>query len=191
MAHDSTSPTATPAGPTLGGRSSFLPQWMRQSLEHLSMKTNMEEYGTSPPENESLFLHEGKLPTYSMATLADGNKKPDGLMFRARDLIVPRAPRSLSVAPAVPSTVGIATTGTSADQVCPSASAPQSAATTPTVTPQQSPTFFRKILANSDLGYSQCKGGAAPEAGTSYMARLVPVSCVTNFDLNAVSPTSW
>lgn len=91
--------------------------------------------------------------------VADGNKKPDGLMFRARDLIVPRAPRSLSVAPAVPSTVGIATTGTSADQVCPSASAPQSAATTPTVTPQQSPTFFRKILANSDLGYSQCKGG--------------------------------
>lgn len=68
MAHDSTAPTATPAGPTLGGRSSFLPQWMRQSLEHLSMKTNMEEYGTSPPENESLFLHEGKLPTYSMAT---------------------------------------------------------------------------------------------------------------------------
>ncbi|OQR69622.1 hypothetical protein BIW11_12148 [Tropilaelaps mercedesae] len=186
MAHDGTA-VESPAVPTAAGRSSFLPQWMRQSLEHLSMKTNMEEYGTTPPESESLFLHEGKLPTYSMAVLTDGNKKPDGLVFRAKDLIVPRAPRALSVAPASP------TMGSLADQISPSASAPQSAATTPTVTPQQSPTLLRKILANSDLDSTSHskRGGPAPEVGTSYIARLVPVSRVTNFDLNAVSPTSW
>lgn len=65
------------------------------------------------------------------------SEKTSSLVFKARDL-APRAPRSVSVA----------------DQVCPN-SAPQSAATTPSVSPQQSPTLIRKILSAD----SHCKAG--------------------------------
>jgi len=174
---------------------SCLPHWMQQSLEHLSMKTNLEEYGTSPPENESLFLHEGKLPNYSMAHL---HKKPEGisavgtncssLVISAKGL-APRAPRSLSVTPHHSASMIGSQYG---DQVCP-ASAPQSEATTPSVSPHNSPTLVRKIL-SADLraaGASTiCKAGSSLTE-CARKARMVPVTRVTNFDLNAVSPTSW
>jgi len=154
---------------------SVLPFWMRQSIDHLSLRTNFDDYGTSPPENESLFLHEAKLPNYISATSALTQKpesvsseKTSSLVVKARDL-APRAPRSVSVA----------------DQVCPS-SAPQSAATTPSVSPQQSPTLIRKILSAD----THCKAGSLLTDGARKVL-VVPVTRVTNFDLNAVSPTSW
>lgn len=162
---------------------SVLPLWMRQSLEHLSMKTNLEDYGTSPPENESLFLHEGKLHNYISALSAPTPKsetvstaKTSSLVFKTKEL-APRAPRSLSAAPHSALKMG--------DQVCPS-SAPQSAATTPSVSPQQSPTLIRKILSAD----SHCKAGSMLTDGARKVL-VVPVTRVTNFDLNAVSPTSW
>ncbi|XP_003746977.1 uncharacterized protein LOC100898434 [Galendromus occidentalis] len=162
---------------------SVLPLWMRQSLEHLSMKTNLEDYGTSPPENESLFLHEGKLTSYTSSLTAQPPKaesvppaKTSSLVFKAKEL-APRVPRNLTAAPQSSIMVG--------DQVCPS-SAPQSAATTPSVSPQQSPTLIRKILSSD----SHCKAGSKLSDGARKVL-VVPVTRVTNFDLNAVSPTSW
>lgn len=188
--------------------SSLLPLWMRQSLEHLSMKTNMEEYGTSPPESENLFLHDGKLPTYSMA-IPNVTGKPmeggsgssssgyGGLVFRAKELVaVPRQPpRALSVVPTSSRPAYLSSSNVSGgDQVCPSVSAPASAATTPSVTPQHSPTLIRKILtADLTASSSHCKAGhSVTDSGNRKAAlRVVPVTRVTNFDLNAVSPTSW
>jgi len=96
------------------------------------------------------------------------SEKPSSLVFKAKDLAL-RVPRGLSVA----------------DQVCPN-SAPQSAATTPSVSPQQSPTLIRKILSAD----SHCKAGSLLTDGARKVL-VVPVTRVTNFDLNAVSPTSW
>lgn len=198
------SSSGNPSIPT-SSSSVGIPLWMKQSLEHLSMKTNMEEYGTSPPENDSFFLHESKLPNYSMTKINQKNVVQSmssaagncsSLVFQAKEWNPSRAPRSLSVA--APRTVAPqqqqqqTLTTPHGDQVCPS-SAPQSAATTPSPSPQHSPTLIRKIL-SADISTatqnSQSKAGHFISE-CSRKARMVPVTRVTNFDLNAVSPTSW
>jgi hypothetical protein len=165
--------------------SSLLPLWMKNSLDHFTATTNIEEFGTSPPENESVFLHE-PLHHYSFSNL---NKKNDSstaaapsIVFKSKEL-KPRTARQLHQL------------YLQQDQVCPSlagtASESGSTATTPSVTPQQSPNLIRKILA-ADLTAtaSHCKA-VSSVLDSSKVLKHAPVTRVTNFDLNAVSPTSW
>jgi len=168
-----------------------LPHWMKNSLEHFNTTTNLDDFGASPPENESVFLHE---PFHHHIT--ESNPIPP---IKPSTLIIKAKPRPLrkphhqemckggSGATTPPGTNGLPSglhvieAGTDSNH------------TTPSVTPQHSPSLVRKILA-ADIG----AGGAhcIANSGLSMDKHLKCVGAVmkqkvTNFDLNAVSPTSW
>jgi len=165
-----------------------LPYWMKHSLEHFKTTTNLEDFGVSPPENESLYLHE----PFHHHIITEPNPsncppvKPSTLIIKAKPRPL-RKPhhhemcKGATTPPGTPAGLHVMDGGTDSNH------------TTPSVTPQHSPTLVRKII-NADIG----AGGAhcIANSGLSVDKHLKCVGAVmkqkvTNFDLNAVSPTSW
>jgi len=157
---------------------SLLPHWMRQSLEHFNATANMEDFGASPPENESVFLHE-PFHHYSVAEVErkHNNSEPrKPLLIQAKE-IRPRHTQHYNY---------------NDQQLCPTVGHPESgsAQTTPSVTPQHSPHLVKKMMA-ADIKIAGARSKSVTDGARSRTSHITLKPVVTNFDLNAVSPTSW
>lgn len=149
-----------------------VPGWVLSHMERLHSGTNLEEMCSSPPEAGG-FLRD--LPGHPRVLPAQLRVEAPAEAQVARaslaELHPLRVPRNASLV------LGPRDCG----------SGGESTHTTPSATPQSSPSLVRRIL-GADLGASTgCTG--APADGR----RRPKKGCcaVSNFDINAVSPTSW
>uniref|UniRef100_A0A0K8R9C2 Uncharacterized protein n=1 Tax=Ixodes ricinus TaxID=34613 RepID=A0A0K8R9C2_IXORI len=166
---------STEAGQPIPGRRALMPGWMKSHMDRLNTVANLDDMCSSPPETESGFLRDMPLSRLTVQQAPQAPTAPPAIRVSGVRCEPPRGPvvedslrhHVLSQYHSLQS--GGRDTG----------SGSESAHTTPSATPQSSPSLVRRVVA------ADIKAIGAP--GEKKKARYA----VSNFDLNAVSPTSW
>nr|DAA34727.1 TPA_inf: hypothetical protein 76 [Amblyomma variegatum] len=178
---------STEAGQQIPGRRALMPGWMKSHMDRLNTVANLDDLCSSPPETESGFLRDMPL---SRLTSAHPSQAPSGpSTVRVSGVSKCELPR-LASEDALRHQV-LNHHGPSLQNLGRgSGSGSESAHTTPSVTPQGSPSLVRRVV-EADLtavGVPMVDGSRLK----SKPKKKPPTRfAVTKFDLNAVSPTSW
>uniref|UniRef100_A0A131XA26 Uncharacterized protein n=1 Tax=Hyalomma excavatum TaxID=257692 RepID=A0A131XA26_9ACAR len=176
---------STEAGQQIPGRRALMPGWMKSHMDRLNTVANLDDMCSSPPETESGFLRDMPL---SRLTTPPASQTPVGAptirVSGVGKCDVPRLASEDALRHQVLSHHGPSLQSLGRD----SGSGSESAHTTPSVTPQSSPSLVRRVVA-ADL----TAVGVPVVDGSRLKPKKKPPArfAVTNFDLNAVSPTSW
>ncbi|XP_077544073.1 uncharacterized protein LOC144156119 [Haemaphysalis longicornis] len=175
---------STEAGQQIPGRRALMPGWMKSHMDRLNTVANLDDMCSSPPETESGFLRD--LPLSRLATSHPPLAPPAGVPQTIRASGVSKCERQrLAPDDALLQHHGLQSLQSLQGFGRDSGSGSESAHTTPSVTPQGSPSLVKRVVA-ADLtavGVPANRPKPKKKPTTRY--------AVTNFDLNAVSPTSW
>lgn len=176
---------STEAGQQIPGRRALMPGWMKSHMDRLNTVANLDDMCSSPPETESGFLRDMPL---SRLTTPPASQTPAGAptirVSGVSKCELPRLASEDALRHQVLSHHGPSLQSLGRD----SGSGSESAHTTPSATPQSSPSLVRRVVA-ADL----TAVGVPMVDGSRLKPKKKPPArfAVTNFDLNAVSPNSW
>lgn len=169
---------STEAGQQIPGRRALMPGWMKSHMDRLNTVANLDDMCSSPPETESGFLRDMPLSARLAASHPPLAPPAGPQTIRASGVSKCERPR-LASEDALRQHHGLQGLGRD------SGSSSESAHTTPSVTPQGSPSLVKRVVA-ADL-----TAVGVPSNRTKPKKKPATRYAVTNFDLNAVSPTSW
>lgn len=166
------------AGQPIPGRRALMPGWMKSHMDRLNTVANLDDMCSSPPETESGFLRDMPLSRLTAQQVPQAPTAPPAIRVSGVRCETPKALVSEETLRhhVLSQHHGLQSLGPDAS------SGSESAHTTPSATPQSSPSLVRRVVA-ADIKAVGAPGEKAKKKITRY--------AVSNFDLNAVSPTSW
>ncbi|CAN7990897.1 unnamed protein product [Ixodes hexagonus] len=173
---------STEAGQPIPGRRALMPGWMKSHMDRLNTVANLDDMCSSPPETESGFLRDMPLSRLTAQQTAQAPTVAPAIRVSG---VRCEPPRGLVVEDPLRHHVlshhhGLGLQSASRD----TGSGSESAHTTPSATPQSSPSLVRRVVA------ADIKAVGAPGEKAKAKKKITRYA-VSNFDLNAVSPTSW
>lgn len=155
-----------PASQPIPGRKAILPGWMKSHMDRLNTVADLDDMCSSPPETESGFLRDvplGRQMSHTGVNAVAPVLRVGGVKWEGPRLMVDESLQRQH---------GCRDSGS------------ESCHTTPSATPQSSPSLVRRVVA-ADLKAD------LKALGPSQRPKRKARCAVSNFDLNAVSPTSW